>query len=50
MFGGPSDYAWRDWVLFIGGMVYLASGIWGYINPTNIVASALGLEEIWTKL
>ena len=50
MFGGPSDYAWRDWVLFIGGIVYLISGIWGYINPTNIVASALGLEEIWIKI
>ena len=50
MFGGPSDYAWRDWVLFIGGIVYLVSGILGYINPTNIVASALGLEEIGIKI
>ncbi len=50
MFGGPSDYAWRDWVLFIGGIIYLAFGILGYINPTNIVASALGLEEIGIKI
>ena len=50
MFGGPSDYAWRDGVLFIGGIVYLVSGILGYINPTNIVAMALGLKEIGIKI
>lgn len=45
MFGGPSDYAWRDWVLFIGGIIYLIFGILCYVNPTNVVMTALKLQE-----